>query len=58
MLMVLQNHNCNTVRTRFGTKREMLCCFRLVLEGEPGRKLAESRKLEFSEKILANKFAL
>ena len=57
MLMVLQNHNCNTVRTRFGTKRE-ICCFRLVLEGEPGRKLAESRKLEFSEKILANKFAL
>ena len=37
---------------------EILCSFRLVLEGEAGKEIPESSKLEFSEKFLANSFAL
>ena len=37
---------------------EILCCFRLVLEGKMGKEIPESSKLEFLEKFLANNFAL
>ena len=36
---------------------EMLCSFRLVLEGKTGKETPESSKLEFLEKFLANKHA-
>ena len=37
---------------------EILCNFRLVLEGKTGKELSESSILELLEKFLANKFAL
>ena len=37
---------------------EILCSFRLVLEGKTGKELPESSRLEFLEKFLANNFAL
>ena len=37
---------------------EILCSFRLVLEGKTTKKIPESSRLVFSEKLLANKFAL
>ena len=37
---------------------EILCSFRLVLEGETGKEIPESSRLEFLEKCLANNFAL
>ena len=37
---------------------ELLCSFRLVLEGKAGKEIPESSRLEFLEKLLANKFAL
>ena len=37
---------------------EMLCSFRLVLEGKTGKEIPESSRFEFLEKILANNFAL
>ena len=37
---------------------EILCSFRLVLEGKTGKKIPESSRLEFLEKFLANNFAL
>ena len=37
---------------------EILCGFRLVLEGKTGKEIPESSKLEFLEKFLANNFAL
>ena len=38
---------------------EMLCSFRLVLDGKARKAiLPESSRLEFSEKFLANNFAL
>ena len=37
---------------------EILCSFRLVLEGKTGKEIPESSRLEFLEKILANNFAL
>ena len=37
---------------------EILCSFRLVLEGKTGKEIPESSKLEFLEKFLANNFAL
>ena len=37
---------------------EILCSFRLVLEGKTGKEIPESSKLEFVEKFLANNFAL
>ena len=37
---------------------EMLCSFRLVLEGKTGREIPESSRLEFIEKFSANNFAL
>ena len=38
---------------------EMLCSFRLVLNGKAGKAIPpESSRLEFSEKFLANNFAL
>ena len=37
---------------------EILCCFRLVLEGKIGKEIPESSRLEFIEKFSANNFAL
>ena len=37
---------------------EMLCSFRLVLEGKTGEEIPKSSRLEFLEKLLANNFAL
>ena len=37
---------------------EILCSFRLVLEGKTGKEISESSRLELSENFLANKFAL
>ena len=37
---------------------EILCCFRLVLQGKTGKEIPKSARLEFSEKHLANNFAL
>ena len=37
---------------------EILCSFRLVLEGKTGKEIPESSRLEFLEKVLANNFAL
>ena len=37
---------------------EILCSFRLVLEGKTGKKIPESSRFEFLEKFLANNFAL
>ena len=34
---------------------EILCNFKLVLEGKTGKKIPESSRLEFLEKILANR---
>ena len=37
---------------------EILCSFRLVLEGKIGKEIPESSRFEFLEKFLANNFAL
>ena len=37
---------------------EILCSFKLVLEGKAGKEIPESSKLEFIEKFSANNFAL
>ena len=37
---------------------EILCSFRLVLEGKAGKEIPESSRFEFLEKFLANNFAL
>ena len=37
---------------------EILCSFRLVLEGKTGNEIPESSRLKFLEKLLANNFAL
>ena len=37
---------------------EIICSFRLVLEGKTGREIPESSRLEFIEKFSANNFAL
>ena len=37
---------------------EILCSFRLLLEGKAGKDIPESLRLEFSEKFLANSFDL
>ena len=37
---------------------EILCNFRLVLEGKTGKEIPESSRLEFLEKFSANNFAL
>ena len=37
---------------------ENSCSFRLVLEGNAGKEMSGSAKLEFLKKILANNFAL
>ena len=38
--------------------KEIICNFRLVLEGKTGKEIPESSRLEFLEKFLANNFAL
>ena len=38
--------------------REILCSFKLVLEGKIGKGIPESSRLEFLEKFSANNFAL
>ena len=37
---------------------EILCNFKIVLEGKTGKETAESSRLEFKEKFSANNFAL
>ena len=37
---------------------EILCSFRLVLEGKAGKEILDSSRLQFLEKFLANDFAL
>ena len=37
---------------------EILCSFKLVLEGKTGKKIPESSRLEFLEKFSPNNFAL
>ena len=37
---------------------EILCSFRLVLDGKTGKKILKSSRLEFLEKFLGNNFAL
>ena len=37
---------------------DILCSFRLVLEGKTGKEISESSRFEFLEKFLANNFAL
>ena len=37
---------------------EILCSFKLVLEGKTGKEIPESSRLEFSKKFSANNFAL
>ena len=37
---------------------EILCCFKLVLEGKTGKEIPELSRLEFLEKFSANNFAL
>ena len=37
---------------------EILCSFRLVLEGKKGKEIPESSRLEFLKKFSANNFAL
>ena len=37
---------------------EILCSFKLILEGNTGKEIPESSRLEFLEKFLANNFAL
>ena len=38
--------------------RELLCSFRLVLEGKTGKEILESSRLMFLEKFSANNFPL
>ena len=37
---------------------DILCSFRLVLEGKTGKEIAESSRFEFLKRFLANNFAL
>ena len=37
---------------------EILCNFRLFLEGKTGKEIPESSRLQFLEKVLANNFVL
>ena len=37
---------------------EILCNFKLVLEGKTGKAISESTRLEFFEKLSAHNFAL
>ena len=37
---------------------EILCSFKLVIEGKTGKEIPESSRLEFIEKFSANNFAL
>ena len=46
-----------TILTILGVT-EILCSFKLVLEGKTGKETPESSRLEFKEKLLANNFAL
>ena len=46
-----------TFLTIFGVT-EILCSFKLVLEGKSGKEIPESSRLEFLEKFSANNFAL
>ena len=46
-----------TFSTIFGVT-EILCRFKLVLEGKTGKKIPQPSRLEFLEKFSANNFAL
>ena len=55
--MSLTNQDSLTFLTILGVT-EILCSFKLVLEGKTGKEIPESSKLEFLEKFSANNFAL
>ena len=70
-LAVHQRHYWNTVRTKrvwwikvhyeilnYHGVTEILCSFRLVLEGKTGKEIRNASILEYLEKFLANNFAL
>ena len=54
---LLMNQGLLTMITILGVM-EILCTFKLVLEGKTGKEIPESSRLEFLEKSLANNFAL
>ena len=45
-------------RTTTGITNLELCSFRLVIEGKTSKKISKSTRLEFLERLLANRFAL
>ena len=55
--MSLTNEDSLTFLTILGVT-EILCSFKLVLEGKTGKEISESSTLEFLEKFSANNFAL
>ena len=55
--MPLMNQGSLTFLTILGVT-EILCSFRLVLEGKTSKEIPESSRLEFLEKFLANNFVL
>ena len=52
-----ESRSVMTFLTIFGVM-EILCSFRLLLEGKTGQEIPESSRLEFLEIFLANNFAL
>ena len=53
-----KNSGSQFLRTNTGITNLELCSFRLVLEGKTSKKISKSTRLEFLEKLLANRFAL
>ena len=47
-----------TFSTILGVTTEILCSFRLVLEGKTGKEIPKSSRFEFLETFLANSFTL
>ena len=45
-------------RTTTGITNLELCSFRLVIEWKTSKKISKSTRLEFLERLLANRFAL
>ena len=52
-----KSRSVTTFLTNLGVT-EILCSFRLVLEGKVGKEIPESSRFKFLEKFLANNFAL
>ena len=59
-MVVFSSTIWNTIRTRLTILgvTEILCSFRLVLEGKTGKEIPESSRLEFLETFSANNFVL